>query len=263
MADSARLGHAQLAPDARLSEHPRLATRPARFACLELQPQLVAALVNPNHQQSVEAGGRSGRLILIRHGETAWSRAGRYTGRTDLPLTEHGERQASALAPFLAGLRTELVLTSPLRRARRTAELAGFEAEIEPDLSEWDYGTLEGHTEQEIGGALGTPWSIWNASGGPSPGEALADITVRADRVLRRIEPQVKKGGDVLLFAHGHLLCILAVRWLGLPPQAAAAFALSPASASVLEDRCDSDRGLNTWNFTPWRCAKPRRPDVQ
>jgi probable phosphoglycerate mutase len=223
----------------------------------------VAALVNPNHQQSVEAGGRSGRLILIRHGETAWSRAGRYTGRTDLPLTEHGERQAPALAPFLAGLRTELVLTSPLRRARRTAELAGFEAEIEPDLSEWDYGTLEGRTEQEIGGALGTPWSIWNASGGPSPGEALADITVRADRVLRRIEPQMKKGGDVLLFAHGHLLCILAVRWLGLPPQAAAAFALSPASASVLEDRCDSDRGLNTWNFTPWRCAKPRRPDVQ
>jgi broad specificity phosphatase PhoE len=193
----------------------------------------------------------AGRVIVVRHGETAWSRSGKYTGRTDLPLTEEGEGQASALGPHLTGLRPELVLSSPLRRARRTAELAGFQVEVEPDLSEWDYGTLEGRTDQEIADILGRPWSIWNASGKFAPRESLADVARRADGVLRRIHPRLQTGRDVLLFAHAHLLSVLAARWLSLPPEAARGFALYPASAGVLG--CwEGNRALISWNFTPW-----------
>jgi probable phosphoglycerate mutase len=129
-------------------------------------------------------------------------------------------------------------------------------AEVDPDLAEWDYGALEGRTEQEITDALGRPWSIWNAPASLAPRESLADIAVRADRVIGRIYPLLDAGSDVLLFAHAHLLSILAARWLRLPPDAAAGFGLSPASASVL-GYWDGDRAMIAWNFTPWRCASP------
>ncbi|TDW93454.1 putative phosphoglycerate mutase [Kribbella pratensis] len=202
-----------------------------------------------------------GRLILVRHGETAWSRTGRYTGRTDLPLTREGERQASTLHPYLAGREYGAVLTSPLSRARRTAALAGFTAEVEQNLVEWDYGPLEGRTEHEITTAVGRYWSIWDASApdGFAPREPLAEVATRADQALGRVLPVLETGSDVLVFAHAHLLHILAARLLQLPSRSAAKFALSPASASVFSCR-DSDWAVVGWNFTPWRCHEATRP---
>jgi probable phosphoglycerate mutase len=207
---------------------------------------------------SADLGGYSGRLILVRHGETRWSRTGQYTGRTDLPLTRHGERQASALRPYLAAQEYAAVLTSPLSRARRTAALAGLSAEADADLAEWDYGPLEGRTEQEITAAHGGYWSIWDAPapGGLAPGESVAEVAARAERVIGRVLPVMAAGDDVLVFAHAHLLRILVARVLDLPPESAAGFALSPASASII-GRWDGDWAVLGWNFTPWRCATP------
>jgi broad specificity phosphatase PhoE len=176
-------------------------------------------------------------LVLVRHGETEWSASGQHTGVTDIPLTPTGERQVSRLRPLLAGYRFELVLTSPRLRARRTAELLGWtDPVIEPDLAEWDYGGYEGRTTAEISAELGRSWRIWTdpVPVGATPGETLAQVAQRADRVLARVQPLVQAGQDVALVGHGHELRVLAARWLGLEPQAGAVLALSAGSMSGL-----------------------------
>ena len=172
------------------------------------------------------------QIWLARHGETEWSRDGRHTGRTEMPLTDLGRSQAEALGTRLAGHRFSLVLTSPRMRASETARLAGFAdvAVPDPDLAEWDYGDLEGRRTAEI--VADYPgWSIWT---GPWPGgETIAQVSARADRVLARCgAPDVI--GDALVFGHGHMLRVLAARWLGLPGQRGSLFGLSTATISVL-----------------------------
>jgi probable phosphoglycerate mutase len=166
-------------------------------------------------------------LILLRHGETEWSRAGRHTGRTDLPLTEHGEEQAKLLASEVQRHRFDLVLVSPARRARDTAGLAGIGSyEIEPDLWEWDYGGYEGITTAQIRETL-PGWYIWRDGVIPGdeahPGEDVEHVGLRADRVIARALAMMRSehtepGPTIALVAHGHYLRILAARWLGLPP---------------------------------------------
>jgi probable phosphoglycerate mutase len=167
----------------------------------------------------------------MRHGATEWSEAGRHTGRTDLPLTPEGEDQARALGERLAGQRFDLVLVSPLRRARRTCELAGYGAvaEIDPDLLEFDYGDYEGLTSAQIR-ELVPGWTIW--SGSCPDGETRAQVAERADRVIQRV--RAHDAGDVALFAHGHVLRILTARWCGLDAAEGRCFSLDPATRSVL-----------------------------
>jgi broad specificity phosphatase PhoE len=175
-------------------------------------------------------GGRHPDIWLVRHGETEWARLGRHTGRTDVPLTELGREQARLVTARLAGVSFALVLSSPLARAFETALLAGFGDRVEPDpdLVEWDYGAYEGRTTSEIRSA--TPgWSIWRQ--GPVGGETIDEVAARADRVIARAR---SVEGNVLLFAHGHVLRILAARWLGLPPSEGRLFALSTATVSIL-----------------------------
>ncbi len=181
----------------------------------------------------------------MRHGETEWARLGRHTGRTDVPLTDLGREQARALGGRLAGHRFGLVLTSPLSRASETAALAGFGAvaEPDPDLAEWDYGSLEGRETADIRADY-PDWTIWR---GPWPGgETIADVATRADRVVTRVRA-AGVAGDALVFAHGHLLRVLAARWLGLPPESGGWFALDTGTISVL----GWERGspvVQTWN---------------
>ena len=186
-------------------------------------------------------GGRD--VWLIRHGETEWARLGRHTGRTDIPLTEVGRDQARALGQRLAGHVFELVLTSPLSRAAETTAIAGFGAVAitDPDLREWDYGDLEGRLTEEI--RVDHPgWTIWR---GPWPGgETIDEVAARADRIVARVS---RVDGDVLVVAHGHLLRVLAARWLGLPPTSGGLFALGTATISVLGwDR--ETPVIETWN---------------
>jgi probable phosphoglycerate mutase len=169
------------------------------------------------------------QLWLVRHGATDWAESGRHTGRTDIPLNETGREQAVALGDRLRGRSFKLVLTSPLARASDTARLARFEdAEVDDDLQEWDYGDVEGMRTDEIRQRL-PGWTIWR---GPwSGGEAIDDVAARADRVLARVRDV---DGDVLVFSHGHLLRVLAARWLGLDPTAGGMLALSTATISLL-----------------------------
>jgi len=169
-------------------------------------------------------------MWLVRHGETEWARVGKHTGRTDIPLTELGREQAASVAARLAGRPFALVLSSPLSRALDTARLAGFAARVETsdDLLEWDYGADEGRTTPEI--RVDRPgWSIWGA--GPKDGEPIRHVGTRVDRVIALARQQP---GDVLVFAHGHVLRVLAARWLGLPPAKGQMFALSTATLSIL-----------------------------
>jgi len=169
-------------------------------------------------------------IYLARHGETAWSISGQHTGLTDLPLTEHGERNARALGQRLTGLKFEKVLTSPLLRAARTCELAGFKAvaETDRDLVEWDYGQYEGRTSMDIH-ATRPDWQLFR-DGCPG-GETPEQICARANRVISRARAV---HGDVLLFSSGHFLRVLAARWLGLAASGGQHFLLSTASLSVL-----------------------------
>jgi broad specificity phosphatase PhoE len=174
----------------------------------------------------------SGELWLVRHGETEWARLGRHTGRTDVALTALGREQARALGRRLAGHPFGLVLTSPLSRARDTASLAGFGDVVrpDPDLMEWDYGSLEGRETADIQ-AHDPGWTIWR---GPWPGgELIAQVASRADRVVARVRSG-QPAGDALVFSHGHLLRVLAARWLGLAPESGALFALDTGTISVL-----------------------------
>jgi probable phosphoglycerate mutase len=165
-------------------------------------------------------------VLLVRHGETEWSRSGQHTSRTDLPLLDEGRARAEALARRLAGRRFALVLSSPMTRALETARLAGLtdELEITEDLHELGYGEYEGLTTAGI--RVERPgWDLWT-DGSPG-GEPLADAAARADRIIERAE---NAGGDVALFGHGHFLRIVGARWLGLPPETAASLALSTAA---------------------------------
>ena len=188
-------------------------------------------------------------IWLIRHGETEWSLSGAHTGRTDIPLTATGERQAEELGRRLGGREFALVLTSPLARARETCRLAGYGdvAQIEPGLREWDYGVYEGHTSTEIQRQV-PGWTIWTS---PVPGgETIEQVAARARGVVDRAS---SAAGDVALFAHGHLLRILTTVWLGLAPNAGKLFALSTASLSVLGYERDT-RVIAQWNS----CAAAR-----
>jgi probable phosphoglycerate mutase len=185
------------------------------------------------------------QVWLARHGETEWSSLGRHTGRTDVPLTGPGREQARQLGERLQSRPFALVLSSPLSRAAETARLAGFgdRLVLDPDLQEWDYGEHEGRRTDEIREDY-PGWTIWR---GPWPGgEQIDEVAARADRVVERLRAV---DGDVLVFAHGHLLRILAARWLGLPPQSGGMLALSTATISLL----GWERGLpviERWNET-------------
>ncbi len=169
-------------------------------------------------------------IFLVRHGATLWSASGRHTGRTDLPLSPEGEDTVRRLGPMLADLHPAVVLSSPLARARRTAELAGFgkDLHLDGDLVEWDYGAYEGLTTMEIR-RTNPGWDLFR-DGAPE-GESLKDVTARAKRVLVRVQ---ETGKDALIFAHGHLLRVLVANWLKLPSDAARHFAIETCSLTIL-----------------------------
>ncbi|WP_067802097.1 histidine phosphatase family protein [Actinomadura formosensis] len=178
-----------------------------------------------------------GELVLVRHGETDWSRERRHTGLTDVPLTARGEGQARALRGALDGRRIVRTLVSPARRARRTAELAGLPVdEIDPGLREWDYGGYEGITTAEIQKER-PGWYLWDDGVVPGdaghPGETVRQVGARADAVLARVRPP-PADGDVVLVAHAHFLRVLTARWLGLEPALGRLFALATGTLSVL-----------------------------
>jgi probable phosphoglycerate mutase len=182
---------------------------------------------------------------MARHGETVWSLTGQHTGRTDIPLTVRGERHAFGLRQRLAGIVFDKVLVSPRARAQRTAELAGFgtQAEVDPDLQEWDYGQYEGRRTADIHKER-PAWSLFR-DGCPG-GESVAAIGDRADRVISRLRTIE---GHVLLFSHGHILRVLAARWLGLPAGAGRLFVLSTAALSILGyEHTLEEPAIRLWN---------------
>ncbi|MGH8861342.1 MAG: histidine phosphatase family protein [Jatrophihabitantaceae bacterium] len=170
-------------------------------------------------------------LWLVRHGQTEWSRDGKHTGRTDVPLTTHGEDEARALAPLVAELRPALVLCSPRMRARHTADLAGLRIDaIDDDLAEWNYGHYEGLTSAQIQRDV-PGWTIFT-HGAPG-GEDCEQVRARADRVLARAASALAEG-PVVLVAHGHICRVLGARWIGLPVGGGASLLLDEAAPSVL-----------------------------
>ena len=198
-----------------------------------------------------------GELILLRHGETEWSRAGRHTGRTDVPLTPKGSVDAAALEPVLSRRaddgRLVAVFASPAQRAQRTAALAGLTVtKTDPDLWEWDYGGYEGVTTAEIQRTR-PGWSLWRDGVIPGdaehPGETVEEVGERADRVLKRAAPLLRDG-DVALVAHGHVLRVLTARWLGLRPTDGRLFRLDTGTVSALGTEHDEPVILS-WNVPP------------
>ncbi len=188
------------------------------------------------------------RLYLIRHGETAWSLSGQHTGRTDIPLTAHGEDQARELGARLGHIEFSRVLTSPRQRARRTCELAGLgaTAEIEPDLAEWDYGDVEGQITADIRKRR-PGWIVFRdgCPGGETPG-AVSD---RADRLIARL---CTMDGNVALFSHGEFACVLAARWIGLPVLEGQHFLVDAAALGILSYNPSHPevRVIALWNAT-------------
>ena len=199
--------------------------------------------------------GMEGRIVhaslpvvyLARHGETEWSVSGQHTGRTDIPLTGRGERNAQSLGQRLQGATFAKILTSPLSRARRTCELAGFgnQAEADPDLQEWDYGQYEGRRTVDIRQER-PDWYLFR-DGCPG-GESVEAIGARADRVVARLRAIA---GDVLIFSHGHMLRVLTARWLGLPAGDARLLLLSTAALSILGyEHSLNEPAIRLWNDT-------------
>ena len=198
-------------------------------------------------------GPNDPKVVLVRHGETAWSRTGQHTGLTDIPLSQAGEYKAELLRDPLAAIRFGLVLTSPLGRARETARLAGFPAAVpDENLLEWDYGAYEGITSKEIADERGEPWSIWTdgVPPGETPGESAADVQRRALAVCERVQINLEQGQQVLCFSHGHFLRALAATWLGLEVKDGALLALDTASISVLSFE-HGRRVISGWNRIP------------
>jgi broad specificity phosphatase PhoE len=182
-------------------------------------------------------------IVLLRHAETEWSKAGKHTGRTDIPLTDAGRERAMKLPGMIAGRTFALVLSSPLQRARETAEIAGLQPELDDDLMEWDYGAYEGRTTKEI--RVDRPdWDLW--SQGVPEGESPDDVAALADRVLARA---AAADGDVCLVAHGHLLRVLGARWVEQPAAFGARLWLGTAAICVL-GRQRGVRALLGWNYT-------------
>src|SRR5262245_7104511 len=183
------------------------------------------------------------RLFLVRHGETEWSASGQHTSRTDLPLTDNGVRQAEGLAQRLARERFAAVFTSPMRRALETCRIAGLDRDaiVSDDLREWDYGSYEGRTTDDIR-ADEPGWTIWTAQ--IRGGETLDDVGRRVDRVIERA---LEVESDVALFGHGHCLRILAARWIRLPPGGGALLELSTATVSRLGWEREN-RVVELWN---------------
>ncbi len=187
-------------------------------------------------------------INLVRHGETEWTLSRRHTGLTDIPLTERGERDATRLGEYLRGKTFTRVFTSPLQRAKRTCELAGFGAVavVDPDLMEWNYGEYDGLTTAEIL-KLRPGWNLFR-DGCPG-GESVAAIGARADRVVERLRAI---DGDVCLFAHAHILRVLAARWLGLDASGGRYFLLHPTTLSILGYEHDkSEPVVRLWNHAP------------
>jgi probable phosphoglycerate mutase len=184
-------------------------------------------------------------IWLIRHGETEWSLSGAHTGHTDIPLTPRGYECAAAIGRKLAGREFPLVLTSPMQRARETCRMAGYgeSAQVDGNLKEWDYGDYEGRTTADI--QRDRPgWSIWKD--GPLNGERITDVAARADAVIARL---LSSNGDAALFAHGHLLRILAARWAGFEPTAGSRLALDTATISVLGYERNT-QVIRSWNLS-------------
>jgi len=196
-----------------------------------------------------------GDLVLIRHGETEWSRALRHTSYTDLQLTADGEDQARGLAKLVDRGAIGLALTSPMRRAMRTAELAGLDhPQVDYELVEWDYGGYEGLTTAQIRETRPS-WDLWSEGVAPGPeghqGESPAEVGARADRVLERLRPMIEDpaSGDIVLVSHAHFLRVLTARRIGLPPSAGALFRLATATVS----RLGTEHGrpvMSAWNIT-------------
>jgi probable phosphoglycerate mutase len=181
-------------------------------------------------------------VVLLRHAETEWSKAGKHTGRTDIPLTDAGRRHAAGLPERIAGRTFALVLSSPLVRARETAAIAGLEPELDDDLMEWDYGAYEGRTTKEIR-AERPGWDLWTQ--GVPEGESPADVGARADPVIARA---LAADGDVCLVAHGHLLRVLGARWVEQPPAFGARLWLGTAAMCVLGTQRGT-RAFLGWNY--------------
>jgi broad specificity phosphatase PhoE len=189
---------------------------------------------------------RRPEVVLVRHGETEWSRDGKHTGSTDVPLTDVGREQATALGTALHGRQFEVVLTSPLERAAETCRLAGYGDVAQPrdDLREWDYGAYEGRTTPEVREEH-PGWTLWRD--GVPGGETDADVGARADRVVAELRSLT---GDAALFAHGHVLRVLTARWLGLEPADGRLFALDTATISVLGYERET-AVIRVWNESP------------
>ena len=189
---------------------------------------------------------RRPEVVLVRHGETEWSRDGKHTGRTDVPLTERGREQAEALGAALGERRFELVLTSPLQRASETCRLAGYGEVAEPrdELREWDYGTYEGRTTVEIREEH-PGWTLWRD--GVPGGETAAQVGARVDGVIAELRTLA---AEAALFAHGHVLRVLTARWLGLESAAGRLFALDTATISVLGYERET-AVIRVWNESP------------
>ena len=189
---------------------------------------------------------RKPEVVLVRHGETEWSRTGKHTGSTDVPLTDRGRRQADALGAHLAERQFALVLTSPLQRAAETCSLAGYGdvAQRRDDLREWDYGAYEGRTTPEVREER-PGWTLWD--GGVPDGETADEVGARADRVIAELR---SLDGDASVFAHGHVLRVLTARWLGLDPNAGRLFALDTATISVLGYERETPV-IRVWNDSP------------
>lgn len=195
---------------------------------------------------------RPGELVLVRHGETEWSKSGQHTGRTDIPLTDNGVEQAKRAGRYLGDRSFALALSSPLQRARDTAHLIGVEPELDEDLYEWDYGAYEALTTPQIKVLRHGPWDLWTdgVPAGDTPGENAAEVRVRVERILNRARPVLAEGHDAVFIAHGHVLRALGAAWIRLAPQDGAVLKLGTASVSIL----GYEHGrpvIDAWNIQP------------
>jgi len=186
-------------------------------------------------------------LWLVRHGETAWSLSGQHTSTTDIPLTEHGQKRAEELRDYLAGRKFAAVFVSPRQRAIETCKIAGYGdvAVVDDDLQEWNYGEAEGKTTPEMRAIYGPEWSVWSSP--LKGGETVEAVGDRADKMIATALAAAGGKGQVALFAHAHILRILAVRWIGLPAVDGKMFGLGTGSLSVLGWERDT-RVIEKWN---------------